>query len=641
MDRIKSRKFASCAISCLAFALCAAGAAFLALSCRLTGPDDSRSPKAGSLRVSVSPAGQARSIRPGFDSEIDSVDLRLSLAGGTTEYSKTFDSATAYATFENLEKGTWTIAATARKAGVEIGSGTASAVVGGSAQSIVVPIRFIAGSGTVDFSIPVTWPDAPPDATGVDFAAMSLDGGTAVPLAVGAPSGGFRTATISLPGLSVGAHRILLSFKRGGTDGTAAGSFVEYVNVYSGYASYVWIGNDGAPHDAWTFAATDFLDSNASLAGLALTVDGTPADIGFSSAEDSYDLAIGVGTSLRFTPTRSVDGQSISYGWNAPPSPPITSGVSSESLSLGNQNTLTVNVVAPDRATTKTYTLTVRKTGTANVTFTLNPEYRAFSFSPSASLAHGAPTTVRFTCAAGDVASSGTDWVWYVDGTPAASGASVPTYDALLPSAGAHSVSCCATLGGVRYSGTALVTVVNTSLSPWYDGNGATTGYGPDHGSQSVGEAYTVWDNTTNPPHAEAFARPGFTMAGWNTRADGSGTAYAKGQEIVWGVYSDMTFFAQWQNVAPAKATSLAVSVNDSERYAIVTWTNPADVDLDYVVAQATKGIETKTVRVSRGTLSCLFAGLGTGTWTFSVIVHDDGGLQSDPLSMTVAVPAI
>ncbi len=44
---------------------------------------------------------------------------------------------------------------------------------------------------------------------------------------------------------------------------------------------------------------------------------------------------------------------------------------------------------------------------------------------------------------------------------------------------------------------------------------------------------------------ANAFTRSGYTFTGWNTEADGSGTAYSNGQEIT--PTEDMTLYAQWR----------------------------------------------------------------------------------------------
>ena len=43
---------------------------------------------------------------------------------------------------------------------------------------------------------------------------------------------------------------------------------------------------------------------------------------------------------------------------------------------------------------------------------------------------------------------------------------------------------------------------------------------------------------------AETFTREGYTFAGWNSKADGSGNTYAAGQEVSW--INNVTLYAIW-----------------------------------------------------------------------------------------------
>lgn len=45
--------------------------------------------------------------------------------------------------------------------------------------------------------------------------------------------------------------------------------------------------------------------------------------------------------------------------------------------------------------------------------------------------------------------------------------------------------------------------------------------------------------------NANSFTRTGYTFSGWNTKDDGTGTAYGDGASI--SLSSSMTFYAQWQ----------------------------------------------------------------------------------------------
>ncbi|MEW6079561.1 MAG: InlB B-repeat-containing protein [Thermodesulfobacteriota bacterium] len=73
-----------------------------------------------------------------------------------------------------------------------------------------------------------------------------------------------------------------------------------------------------------------------------------------------------------------------------------------------------------------------------------------------------------------------------------------------------------------------------------YDGNTNTGGAVPTDGnSYANGDTVTVLGNTG------ALVKTGYTFSGWNTAANGSGTAYAGGDTFAMGS-SDITLYAQW-----------------------------------------------------------------------------------------------
>lgn len=73
-------------------------------------------------------------------------------------------------------------------------------------------------------------------------------------------------------------------------------------------------------------------------------------------------------------------------------------------------------------------------------------------------------------------------------------------------------------------------------------------------------EANVTDDSVTGVPEDETWAynyktnvpntvptREGYTFTGWNTQADGKGTAYAAGSEIQ--IKDNVTLYAQWEEV--------------------------------------------------------------------------------------------
>jgi uncharacterized repeat protein (TIGR02543 family) len=83
---------------------------------------------------------------------------------------------------------------------------------------------------------------------------------------------------------------------------------------------------------------------------------------------------------------------------------------------------------------------------------------------------------------------------------------------------------------------TALTYVIN------YDGASSTGGSTPASGSFTTGgPAYVVAGNSGG------LWRNGYSFSGWNTAADGSGTAYSAG--VSYALSADVTLFAQWTGV--------------------------------------------------------------------------------------------
>ena len=71
-----------------------------------------------------------------------------------------------------------------------------------------------------------------------------------------------------------------------------------------------------------------------------------------------------------------------------------------------------------------------------------------------------------------------------------------------------------------------------------YAANGANSGSVPSDQTKTHGEDLTLASNTGN------LARTGYTFAGWDTQADGSGTAYAEGSSCT--ANAGVTLYAKW-----------------------------------------------------------------------------------------------
>lgn len=94
-----------------------------------------------------------------------------------------------------------------------------------------------------------------------------------------------------------------------------------------------------------------------------------------------------------------------------------------------------------------------------------------------------------------------------------------------------------------------------TTYTVTYAGNGSTGGTVPvdDSSPYAAGDTVTVMANTGT------LVKSGYTFAGWNTAADGTGTAYLPAATFDMPAH-EVTMFAQWQSRSSGPgATQLAV----------------------------------------------------------------------------------
>lgn len=85
-----------------------------------------------------------------------------------------------------------------------------------------------------------------------------------------------------------------------------------------------------------------------------------------------------------------------------------------------------------------------------------------------------------------------------------------------------------------------------------YDGNGATGGSVPVDGS-----TYNFTDTVTVLGNTKSLVKTGFTFAGWNTVADGSGSDFNDGDNFLMGDL-DVTLYAQWAHAGPPAIPALS-----------------------------------------------------------------------------------
>ncbi len=92
------------------------------------------------------------------------------------------------------------------------------------------------------------------------------------------------------------------------------------------------------------------------------------------------------------------------------------------------------------------------------------------------------------------------------------------------------------TLRDVRYSTAVSLTVEKSRVALYYDPN---DGSGADLTRQLIAPSHLRW-NTAGP----IFSREGYTLTGWNTAPDSSGTAVGLGGRLL--AEDGLTLYAQW-----------------------------------------------------------------------------------------------
>jgi uncharacterized repeat protein (TIGR02543 family) len=94
-------------------------------------------------------------------------------------------------------------------------------------------------------------------------------------------------------------------------------------------------------------------------------------------------------------------------------------------------------------------------------------------------------------------------------------------------------------IGNQRVGAVQILSANEEHFEVIYDGNGGTSSREDKH------LPYTA--NTSAKVSSNGFTRSGYTFAGWNTAADGSGTTYEAEDTIY--ISEDVTLFAQWTKV--------------------------------------------------------------------------------------------
>ena len=177
--------------------------------------------------------------------------------------------------------------------------------------------------------------------------------------------------------------------------------------------------------------------------------------------------------------------------------------------------------------------------------------------------------------------------------------------------------------------------------------NSYTLTYNANGGSTSSTAVITAGTPLTL--STTAGTRAGFTLAGWNTAADGSGSSFPGATSQTY--FSDVTLFALWTPVVPGAPTVSAATAGNTTATATVTpvaasgtTVGPAaSFTVQAFDSTGTTAIVGKTcvVLASASPLSCVITGLTNGTtYKFKATATNATGSATGAASTVTATPA-
>jgi len=218
--------------------------------------------------------------------------------------------------------------------------------------------------------------------------------------------------------------------------------------------------------------------------------------------------------------------------------------------------------VEPPPAFSKAFTpATISNGGISTLTFTIDNTASvlaatglAFTDTLPAAVLVADPPNASTTCSGGSLtAGAGSSTITYSGGSVPAGASCTIQVDVTSNALGVHQniTSDLTSSSGSSGSATADLTV-RQGYTVTYDDNGATGGSVPVDGS-----TYNFTDKVTVLGNTGSLVKTGYTFAGWNTVADGSGSTFNDGDTFFMGDL-DVTLYAQWADAGPAAIPALS-----------------------------------------------------------------------------------
>lgn len=170
-----------------------------------------------------------------------------------------------------------------------------------------------------------------------------------------------------------------------------------------------------------------------------------------------------------------------------------------------------------------------------------------------------------------------------------------------------------------------------TLYAQWVLNHTVTFNSNSGTGSMSNQTASSATVLTTN-----AFTRTGYTFAGWNTAANGSGTTYANGASYSFA--ADVTLYAQWTVVAACTAPTLAFATSSySKTVGDAGFTQTASSNSAGAITYSSSNTAIASVNSSTGVITL---GATTGTATITATQAANGSYCAATATYTIVLSA-
>lgn len=213
-----------------------------------------------------------------------------------------------------------------------------------------------------------------------------------------------------------------------------------------------------------------------------------------------------------------------------------------------------------------------------------------------------------------------------VDGTNADPVAAAAELAAMAGTSGVNTTSVTGQTLSVAASSDDGILHAATYIAEFEENDPATLIYNPNGGTGSIDSVTEPYGTILTLADGTEYKRPYYTIASWNTKADGTGTTYALGYTGYELPEGTTTLYAQW------KVNSYPVTISGTATGGTVTETNE---DVEY-----NKTITTASVTASNPTPN---SGMIFKGWTYTMTDAETGvvttGTVSDPTELKVTGP--